>query len=61
MMSINVLFKAHATLELLLKKHDLTNIDAIDRMRDIKYITFIDTIKRFFKIIHILTFTINAN
>jgi len=50
--------ETHANLELLLKKHELTNEEWLFRLRETEFIGFIDTIKRFFRLTHLLTFTL---
>ena len=47
----------HSNLEVLLRKHQLSDFDIIDRMKDLSYIVFSETLKRFLKLTHILTFT----
>lgn len=47
----------HATLEYLLRKHELTNQEALSRMRDLKHILFMDTLSRFLNLTKLLTFT----
>jgi len=50
--------ETHANLELLFKKHELTNEEWLFRLRETEFIGFIDTIKRFFRLTHLLTFTL---
>lgn len=48
---------AHGTLELLLKSFDSINKDCLERMKELDYIIFMDTLHRFMKLTKILTFT----
>lgn len=48
---------AHGSLDLLLRKHDLTNQQALDRMKQTQFVVLQDTIAKFLRLTHILTFT----
>jgi len=50
--------ETHSNLELLLKKHELTNEEWLFRLRETEFIGFIDTVKRFLRLTHLLTFTL---
>ena len=46
----------HSTLEILLRKHDLINEDALERMRDVHLIDFVETLKKMLTLLRIFAF-----
>jgi len=46
----------HSTLEILLRKHDLINEDALERMRDVHLIDFVETLKKMLTLLRLFAF-----
>jgi len=49
--------ETHSALDIVLRKHDLTHADAIERMKDMQTLVFTETVARFLKLTKLLSFT----